>query len=248
MKKYNDPPIIEALCAFLFAPDKEYPYDDTVPGTFYNEIKEEFPIKRQINALNVTVPLMHPESQREQPHKIQMASVMQFFTKDNSPIIQINPNILTINITKPYLGWEYFKPLIIKNFNIYKKITRPKGLNRIDLRYINKFSFDGLIELDDYFNYHPSIPKELPQNLETFQINAVIPSSEINRLVLNFNSIIEKPGVSSVLLDLSYFMSIPERVSFDQLDGWLEDAHKKIETAFESCITDKCRETFGGIK
>jgi len=44
-KKYKNPPLVEALCEFYFIPQQLY--DLTIPGLFYDEIKEDFPEKQE---------------------------------------------------------------------------------------------------------------------------------------------------------------------------------------------------------
>ncbi len=46
-RSYREPPVVEALCEIYFA---DSTWDDTVPGTFYEEIKDEFPVKRRREA------------------------------------------------------------------------------------------------------------------------------------------------------------------------------------------------------
>jgi uncharacterized protein (TIGR04255 family) len=45
MTKYNNPPIIDAVCEFRFGKDTDW--DMTIPGVVYREIKTNFPHKEQ---------------------------------------------------------------------------------------------------------------------------------------------------------------------------------------------------------
>jgi len=49
-RKYKKPPIVEALCEFQFIPQE--PYNLTIPGLFYDKIKEEFPIRQEQSGLS----------------------------------------------------------------------------------------------------------------------------------------------------------------------------------------------------
>lgn len=44
-RKYRNPPLIEALCEFQFVPTQ--PWDLTIPGFFYEKVKNDFPAKQQ---------------------------------------------------------------------------------------------------------------------------------------------------------------------------------------------------------
>lgn len=247
-KKYSNPPIVEVLCEFWFIPTQLW--DITIPGFLYEKIGGEFPVKQQQMGFGIGLGVQPKEGEQIE-HKIELAPPrMQFFRSDKTALIQVGPDLFTINHLKPYPTWEKFKPLIIKNLDIYQQIGKPRGFRRIGLRYINKIEFDSPIELTDYFNYHPSIPSDLPQTHENFQVRVEIPYEE-NRdhLLLTLGSVIpEKPDTLSLLLDLNYIMVIPESISLDQVSEWIEKAHTIVENAFETCITDKCRNLFGEVK
>ena len=240
-RKYANPPIVEALCEFRFIPSQ--PWDMTIPGLLYGKIKSEFRVKKQLMDYGIKFQ-PKKESVKQQ---FELSRRMQFIRSDNSALVQVGPNLLTINHLKPYPSWDNFKPLIVKNLEKYKDIAKPKAFERIGLRYINKIEFDkGPKELSDYFNYYPFIPEGLPQVLDDFNVRVEIPyEDERDRLLLNLaSSIPEKPNVISLLLDFDYIMAIPERISLDQASDWIEKAHTTVESAFEACITDKCRKLF----
>lgn len=240
-KKYDNPPIVEALCEFRFIPSQ--PWDITIPGLLYDKIKDQFPEKKQ--KIRYDVGFRPKEDKME--HRVDTSQLMQFRRSDNSALVQVGPNLLTINHLKPYSTWKDFKPLILKNLERYRNIVEPKGFNRIGLRYINKIDFDKVpIELTDYFNYYPFIPKGLPQIHDVFTVRVEIPYEDgRDRLLLTLATTVqEEPAVLSLLFDLDYVMVMPEHISFEQASDWIEKAHITIENAFETCITDKCRNLF----
>lgn len=241
-RRYNNPPVEEALCDFQFIPGQ--PWDMTIPGLLYEKIRDEFPIKEQQMGLGIG--FRPKEGGIEQ--RVEIPQRMQFLRSDKSSLVQVGRDLLTINQLKPYPTWETFKPMILQNLKIYQAIAKPKGLRRIGLRYINKITFEEYpIEATDYFNYYPTIPTGLPQMHEAFHVKVEIPYEDGgDRLLLTFST--ATPGKSQALtlvLDLDYIMAIPERVPIDQADAWVEKAHKIVEAAFEACVTDKCRNLFG---
>lgn len=244
-RKYRNPPIVEALCEFQFIPSQ--PWDMTIPGLLYDKIKGQFPEKQQQMGFGIG---FQPK-ERAIEQRVQMYQRMRFLNPDKSSLVQVGPDLLTINHLRPYPTWDVFKPLILENLGIYQEIAKTKGLKRIGLRYINKIEFDsGPIELTDYFSYYAFIPPNLPQRHETFQVRVEIPYVEERDLLLLTlgTSISDKPDILTLLFDLDYFMNIPERVTLEQVPIWIEMAHNVIEAAFEACITDKCRDLFGEEK
>ena len=241
-RKYKNSPIVEALCEFQFIPSQ--PWDMTIPGLLYEKIHNEFPEKQQKMGFGLGV---RPQDAGIE-QKVELTQRMQFLRPDKSALVQVSPDLLTVNHLKPYSTWETFKPLILNNWEIYREIANPKGFKRIGLRYINKIEFDeGPIELSDYLAYYPFIPPKLPQTHEAFNVRIEIPYEEgRDRLLLRLASAIpEKPEAFSLVLDLDYIMAIPERVSLEQSAEWIEKAHTEVENAFEACITDNSRNIFG---
>jgi uncharacterized protein (TIGR04255 family) len=241
-KKYKNPPIVEALCEFQFISDQQW--DLTLPGLIYEKVKDEFPDKQQQSGISV----QFQPTEKGLEHKIEPAPPrIQFHRKDKSALIQVVPDLLVINQLKPYPTWNEFKPMILKNFQIYQEVAHPKGFRRIGLRYINIVEFDKLpIELKDYFQFYPFIPEGLPQIHDSFVNRVEFPYEEgKERLILTLATVIpNKPNVLSILLDLDYVMATPEYIPLDGVSNWLEKAHEEIEKAFEACFTDEARKIF----
>ncbi len=245
-RKYKYPPVVEALCEFKFIPNQ--PWDLTLPGLIYEKVREKFPDKRQQTGINVQL----VPTERGVEHKIEPAPPrIQFYKKDKTALIQVAPDLLVINQLKPYLTWNKFKPMIIEAFEIYEGIANPKGIRKIGLRYINILELkDAATEFKDYFKYYPFIPKDLPQSYGPFLTRVVFPYEKGNEnLILSLGTVIsQKPNIVSLILDIDYGMIKPEYISFDKIPEWLDKAHERVETAFETCIKDKARETFEEVK
>lgn len=242
MRKYKNSPIVEALCEFRFTPSQ--PWDMTIPGLMYEKIKKQFPNKKQQMGWGVS---FQPKEGRLEQKFEPTPPRLQFLNPSRTALVQLAPDLLTINRLKPYGSWGTFKPMILQNLRIYREIAKPRGFKRIGLRYINKIDFGTTsIELKDYFNYYPFIPSNLPQVHGAFNVRAEIPyENGRDRLLLTLASAIpEKPDIVSLILDLDYILVKSEDISLEQVSGWIENAHTNLERAFESCITDKCRELF----
>jgi len=240
-RKYSNPPIEEALCEFHFIASQ--PWDMTQPGLFYEEIREEYPEKKQL--LEYGIDFKGERGAIEQ--KVRMSPRIQFFSSDGKALVQLSADLLTINFLKPYPTWEIFKPKIFYNLEKYMKIAKPKKFDKIGLRYINKIKFSKMpIELSNYFNFYPLIPNNLPQEHGPFNLGIEIPY-ESGRDILNIKLISmmpDKKGDAPILLDIRYNLIKPEELSENEIQEWIENAHERIEYAFEECITDKCREMF----
>lgn len=240
-RRYDNPPIVEALCEFHFVPSR--PWDMAIPGMLYERIKGDFPKRRQHVGLRVGVRQEEDTVQQS----LEMPQRMQFCRDDASALIQVGPDMLTVNHLKPYPTWGPFKSLVVENLGKYREIAEPKGLQQIGLRYINVIEFDtDNIELTDYFNYYAQIPADLPQAHGPFSVLVNFPHEpERDLLSLTFRSKrSEEFAGGGLVLDIAYGLAAGQSILLDEVADWIETAHARIEEAFEACITDECRALF----
>ncbi len=240
-RKYQNPPIVEALCEFQFEPC--LPWDLTVPGLVYEKVQNEFPKKRLAKTFAIGVEI-GPERVQQQ---LLTTDRMQFLQEDEKTLIQIDQNLLVINRLKPYPTWEAFQPQVRTGFEAYRTVADPKGIQRMGLRYINQISLPGPPpKIEDYFEFRPFVGPNLPQAFGAFAVAIQIPYEEardVLRLQLT-RAVVEMSDTLSVTLDLNYEMAQPDRVPLDDVFAWLDTAHRHVEAVFEASITERLRETF----
>jgi uncharacterized protein (TIGR04255 family) len=135
-RRYKKSPIAEAICEFQFRGASEW--DWTILGLVYQEIKAEFPQKRQEKAFEINIA---PQVGKIEKSVGGSLSKMQFLREDGSAMVQVGPDLLAINVLPPYPGWEAFEALIRRQFDVYNKIAHPIGFKRIGLRFVNKIVF-----------------------------------------------------------------------------------------------------------
>lgn len=237
-KKYANPQISEAVCEFRLSPDSKW--DLTIPGLIYEKVCKDFPHKEQRLIQEVRL-IQDPEGLQQQTHTSER---ILFLTNNRKTFIQVGSHFLSINRLKPYSTWEQFKPNIEKAFSALKEIIDVKELQRIGLRYINRFEIPGhSVNLDDYFGFRPFLVEDLPQDMMNFSIRCLLPFfDERDTCRLNLtNAVPEKPGNTGFLLDLDYSSAPPQTVSAKKALGWVEAAHQQVEQVFEACITDRLR-------
>lgn len=244
-RKYLNPPIIEAVCEFRLAHDSKW--DLTIPGLVYEKVTNEFPNKEQrlIQEVEFT---QSPQGIQQQ---IRTSERVLFLTNDRKTFIQVGPHFLAINCLKPYPTWEGFKPWIEKAFSTLIETVDVERLQRIGLRYINRIEIPSRsIDLDNYFEFRPFLGQNLPQNMENFIVQCLLPffDGRDSCKVQLTNAVPERPDNISFLLDLDYFLAQAQTVSANQALEWVEDAHQKVEEIFEGCIAERLREIFQEVK
>jgi uncharacterized protein (TIGR04255 family) len=243
-RRYKSPPVSEAICEFQFGGTKEW--DWTIPGLLYQEIREEFPEKRQEKAFEISIaPQMGKVEQ-----SVGSLSKMQFVRQDGSAMVQIGPDLIAVNVLPPYPGWETFEALIRKQFEIYLKVAQPAAFKRIGLRYVNQIVFPaGEIETTDYFHYYPKLPETVEQRHGPFWMRVLHAYSE-DRDVMTFQMAHAKPTNKklTIVLDLDYYLAKPDVVELTRGLDWVAEAHENVEAMFEASITDNTRNLFEETK
>jgi uncharacterized protein (TIGR04255 family) len=130
-------------------------------------------------------------------------------------------------------------------------VTKPKGFKRVGLRYINKIVFNATsVKLEDYFNFYPTLPSDLPQVHTNFISRVEIPyRNNRDRMLITLTSAApEVPDTIPIILDLDYIMFAQEGILMDKFGAWLEEAHAEVEKTFESCTTNSSKALFGEIE
>ena len=156
-RRYQRPPLTEALCEFQFAPTEAW--DWTIPGLIYSRIKADFPVKREQPIVEMQLRTMGANAPEEVRHGI---ARMRFLTPDETGVVQVAPNLLVVNRLPPYPGWAYFRTLVLAQLDTYVEVAEPKALGRVSLRYLNRVSIPAArLDLSHYFHALPGLPVTL---------------------------------------------------------------------------------------
>jgi uncharacterized protein (TIGR04255 family) len=236
-RNYANPPLVEAVCEFRFTPTSTW--DWTIPGLIYEQVKDEFPVKEQADVVEVTAAPTAPT--RPVPN---FSTRVQFFRADRTALLQVGPQLFAVNHVRPYPKWPVFKRLVIESLKTYLEVAKPEAFATIALRYVNRMDFGPTpVELDDYFSILPKIAEPVSQQWQSFLVlvNAMYEEPQ-SLLRLSCGSMPpEAPGQYPVLLDLNMGSAPSAAPSLDDIEGWLETAHARLEEAFETSITEKTR-------
>jgi hypothetical protein len=223
-RKYRNPPIIEVVCEFQFSSDS--PWDLTVPGLVYEQLKETFPRKVQEELLTVRLPsgVSAPPNLVPQLHSEQR---MRFVRLDERAFVLLGKHVLSINHLQPYPSWEQYLPLIEQAFTAYQSVARPEGIHRIGLRYINRIAIpESDVQMSDYFVLFPYV-----QDRDLLKVELATGVSDTSQQLGAF-------------LDFDYFLAQPGAVAPSEALKWVSHGHDVIERSFEACVTERLRNQF----
>lgn len=185
----------------------------------------------------------------EQPHARVKGGIarMQFLREDETALVQVGPDMLSVNHLKPYPNWAQFKTLIFGTLAIYRQTINPESIKRIGLRYINKIEIpQPRVQIEDYILAIPSVPQPVPQTFASFILRVEIPFEQTNGMLILQTGTVppEQQGNTAFLLDLDFITLQPQTITLESVTDWVEQAHEKVEETFEACITEKARAIF----
>jgi uncharacterized protein (TIGR04255 family) len=234
-RKFKNPPLTEILCEIRFEADN--PYDATLPGLLYSEFKDEYPKRSQRN-IGIANPL------KDNQAEIVVSPLAQFYSEDNSLLVQVGANMLTVNCVKNYPHWEKFQPRIMKAFQSYVIEASPRSIIRIGLRVLNKIFIQGAdVALDYYFKFVPTHPENIETAYSFFSVHVESPFEDSRDVLImkNHNIISEKTNHIAFMLDLEYAMNQPGKLEVDakQVEKWIELAHRRLNEAFIASLTEQ---------
>jgi len=234
-EKLLSPPLIEALCDFRFKESDKW--DWTIPGRLFDQIKSEFNLRTQVNALGVQVSLgsgrpitSHIETSPER---------LQFKRSDGSAMVQIGPHLLTVNHLRPYPQWENFLKVILRTLTIYWQIMEQVPLERIGLRYINQISLPSdHVDLRTVITTDPQLKGPLNKPLEGFYQRYELRYEEPRGVLIHQTGIQPaSDGKPSLMLDLDFGSQVVSDLATpDEIQGWLEKAHDQVFDAFRASL------------
>ncbi len=138
--------------------------------------------------------------------------------------------------------------MILKRVEDYWNAASPRTMQRVGLRYINRYEFPvDEFNAQTIFRIYPYIPEEIDGRARPFFMRVEHRYAESERLVLTFGETDSgREDTVAVLLDLNHVFLNLESPDPSNLDEKLELAHDRVQGAFEACITDRIRALLDG--
>ena len=149
----------------------------------------------------------------------------QFLTKDEKRLVGIGNGILTVH-TVEHNRFEKFRPEIKIMLKFLDDLGLKDGISRVGLRYIDEFKSPSKKVL------HKSIEFPIKGFSEKGKNALFIMESEEDILNLRIIESADKPGV--FFLDTDLYNK--KKKDLNMVLPWLDKAHKKLYSAFESAI------------
>jgi len=237
-QEYRNPPIEEAICEFRYAP--ETPLDLTIPGLLYDLIKSDFPKKQDLQLREKEYD--QPVATAARPRDREDLRAV-FVTADETTLVEVGEQLIAIHCFSPYPTWAVFSGQIRTVIEALTSITDMPAFDSIELRYLNRIRIASLnVELEEYFEFLPSLGQRLPQQVLSFFVGAIVPlKDDANQCKIQLtNRPPDQENESLFILDLTVRPS-EKPFPADKVNDWIDQAHTQIVEVFEGCITDDLR-------
>jgi len=229
-KSIHPCPISDALFEIRFFP-KTHP--GAVFGLVYNVLKDDF------NKGVVNLPILQiPEVVRKLDSNLKYKP--HYKISNDSFVVQIGPEVLSISSFPKYVGWKKFSEKI---FDVLKKIEDIEIINsivRIGIRYVNFFEKNIYDEID---------LKVLIANKEIEYNNTIIRTEIIqqgyrstlqigNNATLQVENGTTKNRKSGSFIDIDTFKNDELESFFSNKEKIINKVHKKEKELFFSLLKD----------
>jgi uncharacterized protein (TIGR04255 family) len=241
-RKYRNPPVVEALCEVFFAGSS---WDDTIPGRFYDQVKDAFPERRQQEMHEAALSFTPSGGAKAGIRKL--APRMRFVSKPGDRLIQLGRDLLVVNQLRPYPRFEKWAPIMESALKNYEDLCQPQSVARLGVRYINRVEIPaGRVRMEDYFTVYPTLPALMGDTHGAFLVRFEVSGQKAGHIVMvTFATApVEKPDTLAFLLDLYDIFQPDPGIAIGQVQDEVKTAHDCVEAAFEGSITDRLRALF----
>jgi uncharacterized protein (TIGR04255 family) len=163
---------------------------------------------------------------------------------DAASIVQARLDGFAVSRLAPYDRWEPFLQEARRTWDDFKSKTRPIGVNRIAVRFINRFDFPGpSVNLKDYLTIYPEFPEKQFQSVNGALMQLQIPQPDLGGALIINQALIPAvvPGTIAFVLDFDLFAEGSWPVEDNSIWDFLEKLRIRKDEIFESSITERTR-------
>ena len=184
-RSYRRPPIVEALCEVYFSKTS---WNASMPEEFHERIKQEFPNRQTKTTHRADITI--GDSGTASTEVRDLDTVFQFLTEAGDQIVQVSDNLLVVNQLLPYRHFREWESLLDRVLDIYEELASPQRVDRVGLRYINRFEIPGsgkTIAMEEFFTIFPTIPQSLGEEHGPFLVQLeVLQNNDRHSLLITF--------------------------------------------------------------
>lgn len=235
-----NPPIAVAICQIKYQAGS-VPLDGFLK--FDAQIKRKFPIR--VDNINAEIGVPSEIKLGENPFtgtSKARINAHDYRTKEQDVKLHISEDSIVISDEQPYTGWDNFKKEIVYILDLYSELLDGKDIERVSIRFINRFVFDSFDDPSKYFNILISTSEGHDFDYDLlkygFRLTMSIPDTNIISIV-NHNLETSPSQKYIYTLDIDVLDHSQLVFNRDTLENQLDKLNSILTGIFFNNVTDK---------
>ncbi len=235
-ESYKNPTIQEALCEFRLTPSQDFTWDRKSSTAILNSLgTKNFPGIEPIHEMGIEVQM--DETGHSSQKLIQGLQKIRYSNEDGSLLVQVSPNSFSFHAVNKYPGWNSVLKEILSTWTKVKSVTKPTGINRIGLRYINKIPLQKNKKISDWLKPSQYIPEDFIQSEIQSKFRAESHVDE-SITILNIAANDKKAPDYSLFFDIDRLQNIKGIPKEQELSRIIDTLHDHVWDIFNNSRTD----------
>lgn len=240
-RHYSRAPIIEAVIDIQVALPSDFPI--AYLSDLADRLKDEFPIRTKVASFQMQVDANIEDGNSSKVTSTQDELGLRLVDNANTRILQLKKTGFSYSHLPPYTDWDHFSKEARGYWELFVQHCKPEKVTRCAVRYINRIDIQKApIEIEDYLNIYPHIPKSIPQTVTAMHMQLQMPQVDLGSMAIINEAVVEPeiPNGFSVIVDIDLFKIL----SIEPTKVWdtLEQLRIRKNELFEGFITDRTRE------
>ena len=209
----NNPPVLLAIFQIRYHSTNKFPITEYHKLESVSQIRKEYP-KRNDNynsdILGIEgTPVVGVSTLKAKANT--QINCTTYFTEDQKRKFILCEDSLTYTDENPYIGWNHFKENILKSLNFISEKFNEIQIDRISIRFVNKFNIPDINNLSEYFNVTLSTVRDVNLQYQitkySFKYLNQIPDTDIHAII---NQAVEVNGDNTgfYMLDIDVLSSV----------------------------------------
>jgi uncharacterized protein (TIGR04255 family) len=179
-----------------------------------------------------------------------VAEGVRMANEDQTEVLLLLDDRFGRAVLAPYPGWDAFHETIVRDWQVWRPIAKPKKLARIAVRYINRLDLpldgNGLVNLHDYLRFYAEFPENVTGPSLYTACQQVLKVGE-DELMVSLNLVTTPPALVdhlSCVLDLDIYRETDVPQSDEDLWDLLARMRHHKNRLFEALTTDRAKALF----
>jgi uncharacterized protein (TIGR04255 family) len=171
---------------------------------------------------------------------------LQFTSADKKQVVKFQVDLFSFSRLHPYQRWKQFVADALRLWEIHKEVARPPEIQRLGVRFINRFPLtEKQVRVDEFFKGFPDDLQELNLVLAGFlhHDTLMVPG---HPYAMNIIKTVQAPDASgrgtAFVLDIDVFTQQPFEGKSEMLQQKLAEIRWLKNKAFFGIVTQKLME------